>query len=80
MAKWPLLMAWRRVLQTGRNSVTWYHCADSVLVLAAMALRDACVGGIGGWPGMLVRLYCHMPNFFNRVPSNTVRPSFTKLR
>ena len=52
----PVLMAWRRFFRTGLNSMSWYHCARSVLVIAAREFIAAGSGWFGGWSGFLVRL------------------------
>ena len=39
--KWPFLMSWSKFWGTGLNSVTWYHCDSSILLLAARALSAA---------------------------------------
>ena len=80
MAKWPLLVAWSRFFRTGINSAAWYHCANSGLVISSRALSSFGLGGLGGWPGLLLRLTCHMPYLFELLPSNTVRSSFNMLR
>ena len=80
VVKWPFLMAWSKVLWTGLNSVAWYHCDISGLLLTTRALSYAGCCCLGGWSGLMVRLICHMPDVFKRVPSNTVMPYFTKLR
>ena len=80
VAKWTFLMYFRRVLRTGLNSVTWHHCDNSVFVISARALSAADRGGIGGRPGMLVRLTCHTPDVFYQVTYNTVSPYFTTFR
>ena len=54
--KWPLLMAWRRVLQIGINIMAWYQCDNSGLILAGRVLSAAGHRGLGWWPGILVRL------------------------
>ena len=42
--KWPLLMDWSKVLRIGLNSVAWYHCDRSRLVLADRKLStDGCL-------------------------------------
>ena len=44
-AKWPFLIACIRVCLTGLNSVAWYHCDSSVLVLSTIGLLYGwCVG------------------------------------
>ena len=65
VAKWPFLMAWRGVLRTGLNSMAWYHCANSGLVIAVGELSTAGIVELGAWPGMLVRLTCHRPDVFD---------------
>ena len=77
--KWPFLMAWRRILRLGIKNAAWYHCASSGLVLSDRPLSAAGHGWIDGWSGLLGRLTCHMPDMFDRVNSNTVRPYFTTL-
>ena len=78
--KTPFLMAWKRVLQTGLNSVAWYHCANYGLVLYAMALGAAGHGGLGDFNGILVRLTFQMLDVIEVFPYSTVSPPFTKLR
>ena len=78
--KWPFLVTWSKFLQTGLNSVAWYHCASSGFFTDARSLSAACCFWIGEWYRFMVRLTYHMPDVIDQVPSNTVRPSFTKLR
>ena len=54
--KWLFLMARIKVLQTGLNSVAWYHCSSSVLVLSNRALSASGCFSLGRWYGFLVRL------------------------
>ena len=75
--KWPLFMAWSKVLRTGLNSVAWYHYASFGLILYARVLSDAGYFWNGGWYGFMIRLTFHMPDMFGRAPYNTVRPYFT---
>ena len=77
--KWTLLMYWSKVLRTGLNSVTWYHCDISGLVISDSLFSATGCCWLGRWSGLLVRLTCHMPDVFDRVHYHTVRPYFTTL-
>ena len=78
--KWNFLIYWRRVFTTGLNSVAWYHCTISGLILATGALSAPGCGWLGGWSELLVRLTCHMLDVFEWVHSNIVITPLTKLR
>ena len=80
VVKWPLLMACSNFFLTRLKFLEWYHLASSGLLLAAKALSANGCCWIGGCSGLLVRLTCHTPDEFDRLPSNTIRPFLTKLR
>ena len=60
--------------------MAWYHLVRSGLLLAARALSAAGCFWLGGCSGFLVMLTFHMPDVFDRLTSNNVSPSLTKLR
>ena len=80
VVNYPFLMACRRFGRTGLNSVAWYHCTIYGLVLAARSLNASGCVWLGGWSWFMVRLNLNMPDVFDQVPYDTVRPSFKKLR
>ena len=73
-------MNWIKVLFTVLKSVAWYHLASSGLLISARVLSASSGCLIISWSWFLVKLACHMPNVFDRVPSNTIILSFTTLR
>ena len=77
VAKWNFFIDWSKILRKGLTSVVWYHCTSFGLILAVRELSDAGYFWLGGWSGLLVSLTCHMPDVFDQVNYNTVRPSFT---
>ena len=79
MEKCYFMVAWSKVFQTGRNSVALYHCDSYGLLLASRALGATGCCWLGGWFGLVVGLTLNIPDVFNMVPYNTVRPSFATL-
>ena len=71
VAKYLFLIYCIRVRLTGLNSVVWYHCVRSGLVLFDINLfSDWCVG-VGLGCGVVDRCTCNMPAAPLRVPSRT---------
>ena len=80
VVKWPLLMAWIKVLLTGLNRATWYYLASYVLLLVDREFSAAGCFLLGGWLGLMLRLTWHMPDVIDWLPASTVIPSLSTLR
>ena len=71
VAKYHLLIAWMGVCLNGLNSVVWYHCARSGLVLSAISLFSALCVCVGLVCGVVARCTCHIPGTPLKFPSST---------
>ena len=61
VAKYPFLMACRRVCRRVPNSVAWYHCVISGFVIAVRSLSSSSIDHLGWVHGLLVRLTFNTP-------------------
>ena len=70
--KYPFLIIWRIVFLTGINSVVWYHCSISGLIISAIRLFYDLLVGVGIGCGVVDRCTCHIPATPLRFTSRTV--------
>ena len=80
MYNWLFLMGCSKVLRKGINSVAWYHLTSYGFILAVRALSASGCCWLGVWSELLVSLTFHIPDVFDRVPSNTFILSLNTLR